>query len=354
MKIKQRITSALLAITTAFSLMSTVSHASNLRFDVNGDGHFNSNDALYIMQEWLFNDNTDARLDVNNDGRVNANDSLYLLQVFLGLVEPEPEVTEPETPVAESILDDYSKKWCYNLLTDNQKAAYEALVKGILKCEPIIDLLDCNITKTDYDKAFTAILADNPHAISTRGLGEWMPSGNKMSYIKYSYNPTAAQCDEIMKNVEKNTASVIAEAKTLKTDYDRIKLFHDWIINRTDYISNNEKYTWRLDGPIVYKKSVCEGYSKAFSYLCQSVGIECLLVSGIGTTSLSSGPHMWNMVKVDGKWYHIDVTWDDPLTTSGKPTLRYDYFLISEAKIKEDHTIDNTFKIPSAPSNYAA
>lgn len=53
MKIKQRITSALLAITTAFSLMSTVSHASNLRFDVNGDGHFNSNDALYIMQEWL-------------------------------------------------------------------------------------------------------------------------------------------------------------------------------------------------------------------------------------------------------------------------------------------------------------
>ena len=63
---------------------------------------------------------------------------------------------------------------------------------------------------------------------------------------------------------------------------------------------------------------------------------------------------MWNMVKVDGKWYHMDVTWDDPLTSDGRPMLRYDYFLISEAKIREDHTIDNDFKIPTAPSNYTA
>lgn len=345
MKIKQRIISALLAVTTAFSLMSTASSAADLRFDANSDGFVNAKDALYILTEALFNDSKDPKLDANRDGFVNAKDALYVLQVSLGIIEPEPE-----TPAAESILDDYTNKWCYNLLTENQKAAYEVLIKGILKCEPQIDLLDCNITKTDYDKAFMAVLADNPQIISTKGAASYMPSGNKISYICYSYNLTAAQCAETMKTVEKNTAEVIAEAKTLKTDYDRIKLFHDWIINRTDYIANGEKYTWRLDGPIIYAKSVCEGYSKAFSYLCQSVGIECICISGTG----NGGGHMWNMVKVDDKWYHMDVTWDDPLAPDGKPRLRYDYFLISEAKIREDHTIDNDFKIPTAPSNYTA
>ncbi|MGN0670121.1 MAG: transglutaminase domain-containing protein [Oscillospiraceae bacterium] len=354
MKIKQRIISALAAVTMAFSALSTTSYAADLRFDLNGDGFVNAKDAYYVLTETMLNGNTDPKLDVNKDGFFNAKDAYYVLQVAMEIIVPEPEETEPEAPAAESILDDYTKKWAYNTLTDNQKAAYEVLVKGILKCEKQIDLLDCGITQTDYDKAFAAILADNPHVISTRGAGSMMSAGSKMSYIKYSYSLTAAQCSEIMKTVEENTAEVIAEAKTLKTDYDRIKLFHDWIINRTEYIANGELYNWRLDGPIIYAKSVCEGYSKAFSYLCQSVGIECLLVSGIGTTSLSSGPHMWNMVKVDGKWYHMDVTWDDPLTTNGKPTLRYDYFLLSEAKIKEDHTIDNTFKIPTATSNYAA
>lgn len=350
MKIKQRIISALAAAAMALSTLSTTSFASSSRFDVNGDGFVTARDAYYVLTEVVINDNTDPKLDANKDGFVNAKDAYYLLLVVMEIIVPEPEETEPETPAAESILDDYTNKWCYNLLTDNQKAAYEVLIKGILKCEPQIDLLECSITKADYEKAFMAVLADNPHVISTKGAASYMPSGNKISYIKYSYNLTAAQCADKMKTIEKNTAEVIAEAKTLKTDYDRIKLFHDWIINRTDYIANGELYNWHLDGPIIYAKSVCEGYSKAFSYLCQSVGIECVLVSGTG----NGGGHMWNMVKVDGKWYHIDVTWDDPISTSGKPVLRYDYFLISDAQIRKDHTINNAFTVPTAPSNYTA
>ena len=349
MKIKQRILSALAAVTMAFSMLSAVSFASDLKYDANGDGFVNPKDALLILEEMLNNDTPDAKLDLNGDGYVNAKDALLVLQYFLEQFEPETP-TEPEPAPAESILDNYSIKWAYNTLTDNQKAAYEALIDGILNCKAKIDLLDCKISKTDYDKVFTAICADNPHIISTRGAGDWLPAGSKMSYIKYHYNLSAAQCAETMKTIEKNTASVIAEAKTLGTDYDRIKLFHDWIINRTDYIANDELYTWRLDGPIIYAKSVCEGYSKAFSYLCQSVGIECICISGTG----NGGGHMWNMVKLNGNWYHMDVTWDDPLTSDGRPVLRYNYFLISEAKIKENHTINNDIKIPTAPSNYAA
>ena len=56
------------------------------------------------------------------------------------------------------------------------------------------------------------------------------------------------------------------------------------------------------------------------------------------------------MVQVDGTWYQIDVTWDDPI--GSKQNLRYDYFLISDKKMCEDHIIDTPFAVPSAKTSY--
>ena len=58
---------------------------------------------------------------------------------------------------------------------------------------------------------------------------------------------------------------------------------------------------------------------------------------------------MWNMVEVDGNWYHIDLTWDDPMYM---PIHTYNYFLISDDKINKDHKVVNSFEIPSAPKSY--
>ncbi len=62
------------------------------------------------------------------------------------------------------------------------------------------------------------------------------------------------------------------------------------------------------------KGPVCEGYARAFMVLCQQLGIPCVLVDGVSKASLSDQPeaHMWNNVQVDGKWYAVDVTWNDP------------------------------------------
>lgn len=74
------------------------------------------------------------------------------------------------------------------------------------------------------------------------------------------------------------------------------------------------------------------------------------MVGGSATNSLGVNVlHTWNMVKVDGNWYHVDITWDDP---TGANTLRYTYFLVSDAQIKKNHFIDMEVSIPSAPKNY--
>ena len=68
---------------------------------------------------------------------------------------------------------------------------------------------------------------------------------------------------------------------------------------------------------------------------------------GIG----NGGGHAWNKVKVDGSWYNIDLTWDDPV--SSRPILSYDYFLVSDAVMKKDHSWADYGVWPAAPSGYS-
>ena len=344
---KQRILSILSAAAMTFSLLSTTGFAQNLKYDANGDGNVNARDALYILRESA-NSSQDLRFDANGDGYVNAKDALFVLKYSAGLIKDET----PDEPDSESILDNYEVKWAYSTLTDKQKKAYSAILEGALKNSPTINLYDLNITASDLKKAFWACDYDNPKLLNIDNGYEYTYSGSRIYNLKVIYCKNAQQTAAALKNVANKTADVIAQAKNLPSDYERVKLFHDWIINRTEYIASGYISISETDGPILYGKALCEGYSRAFEYLCQSVGIECVCISGTARSSAGTGKHMWNMVKLDGKWYHIDVTWDDPITMSGKQILEYNYFLLSDLQIKKDHTVNTYFKVPTATSVY--
>lgn len=126
-------------------------------------------------------------------------------------------------------------------------------------------------------------------------------------------------------------------------DYETVKAIHDWLVNNTTYA-----YSGRYEGPfgpIMDGTSVCEGYSCAFQVLCTLSDIDCLYMAGDTTQGL----HAWNKVCVDGVWYNVDVTWDDP--TGGVDTLRYDYFLISDATLSRDHTWNRDW-VPACDRDY--
>ena len=101
-------------------------------------------------------------------------------------------------------------------------------------------------------------------------------------------------------------------------------------------------YISDVDGVLLNGRALCEGYSKAFAYLCQSVGIETFCV--IGRSNNES--HMWNIVKLDGEWYHMDVTFDDPV--SDVPTCSYTFFGLTQDAIEETHSILEIVPLPKA------
>lgn len=130
------------------------------------------------------------------------------------------------------------------------------------------------------------------------------------------------------------------------SEYDQVKAFHDWLVNHTEYDLTFSSSSYDAAGSLLYGRAVCDGYSKALDLLCYLSGIECLRINGEG----NGGGHAWNKVKIDGQWYNIDVTWDDPVST--RPILRYNYFLISDSALAADHQWVAYSIWPVAPVSY--
>jgi hypothetical protein len=120
------------------------------------------------------------------------------------------------------------------------------------------------------------------------------------------------------------------------SDYKKVKAIHDYIIKRVSYDQTYRKHT--AYNALINKSSVCEGYALAAYRMFVDAGIECRIITG----TANGGSHAWNIVKVDGKWYNIDLTWDDPIMSNGEQVLRYDYFLKNTKEFK-DHSRDLEF-----------
>jgi len=101
-------------------------------------------------------------------------------------------------------------------------------------------------------------------------------------------------------------------------DAEKIIAAHDWIVENVDYVSTS--YCYEAYGAICNKEAVCLGYAKAFDAFMKILDIPCVMVSS------ESMNHAWNMVQLDGEWYWIDTTWDDPVGTGFHEG--YTYFLL--------------------------
>lgn len=251
---------------------------------------------------------------------------------------------------SDSILDDYSEKWGYNQLSSVQKAVYEKLVEAAKDHTARVDISGLKVKASDFDKVYWAFDYDNPQFLAL-GSGYsyyYYPSTGYMQSFTISYGRTQAQVGIIQKKFDATVKDVVNAAKNQLTDYGKLKYIHDWIVNNTDYSLTGPAYKSEADGAVVYGKALCEGYSKAFMYMAQELGFDCICVVGWANGTA----HMWNMVNLDGMWYHVDVTFDDPIVSGGGNMLSHEYFLLSTYDIGKTHSIDNPINIPTAIRSY--
>lgn len=135
-------------------------------------------------------------------------------------------------------------------------------------------------------------------------------------------------------------------------DYQKELLIHDWLVehNRYNLQDTSAPESHMAYSALVSGNPVCQGYAEAALVLLQAAGILVTYVSGEGTNSDGrTEGHAWNCVQIQGQWYNLDVTWDDPTSRNGTDQLRYDYFNVTDSQLARDHSWDRG----SAPSCYA-
>lgn len=122
------------------------------------------------------------------------------------------------------------------------------------------------------------------------------------------------------------------------SDYEKEKAVHDYLVLNTAYDYENYQngtlpdISFRAAGVFLYRTAVCQGYAEAFQLLLNLIGIECYTVTGT-----SGGvSHAWNIVRLDGEYYHVDVTHDDPVPDA-PGEVRHHYFNVTDRELSATH-----------------
>ena len=173
----------------------------------------------------------------------------------------------------------------------------------------------------------------------------YINSGNQANYLTEEFNSKQA-IDQAFAQIEQ-VKNQIVQKKTGNT-YEDIKMVHDYLVDTINYDSSLSKQNiYSIYGALVNRECVCEGYARAFKYLLDELNIPCVMVIGTGTNSQGETEnHAWNYVQLNGNWYAVDTTWDDPVVIGGgsaSEESRYKYFLVGREVIDQDHSPSGQF-----------
>ncbi len=194
-----------------------------------------------------------------------------------------------------------------------------------------------NAFNRDHSEAFWLDMATMKLTVTQTGDGRLQgtitPVGG--TYYTAAYT-SAAEVTRDAALMEERIDEIATAAAGLDTVYERLLYIHDWLVlknacNVDGFDSHMRAFeaVSALEGNLTgASRPVCEGYARAFKLLCDELGIPCMLITGEGVSGDVTESHMWNYVKVDGAWYAVDVTWDDPLYLEELGQSRHTYFLI--------------------------
>lgn len=164
--------------------------------------------------------------------------------------------------------------------------------------------------------------------------------------VQVEYRETLQQTAYVNKQVKAVLQEIITPGMS---SHQKVKIIHDWVVLHLQYDNSYRKYT-AYEG-LQTGSAVCQGYSLLTYKLLLGAGIPNRIVEG--TARPEGGvaqSHAWNLVQLDGLWYHLDTTWDDP-EPSPEGGISTVYYMRTDAQMRRDHSWTKTY--PAASTGYA-
>ena len=264
---------------------------------------------------WARNSGLTAGLTFTAQSNCPRSDVVYCLWKQLGDEEPEQPVLSDEA------------------------GATLAITTGFLDRKSAIDISAFHLEASQAEKLALEIAdmdGENPYGITHLNAYEQDGQIAKTLAVYYTNSTisvgTVADHDwrYISDEAQEEAERVVDELITSSmSDYEVVKTLHDYLVTHCDYdyrvdTGNMPFVSHQAEGALLKGTAVCSGYAKAYEAMLDAAGIPNETITGY-----AGGYHAWNLVQVDGQWYHVDTTWDDP-TTQGGDYIRYTYFLKSD------------------------
>lgn len=270
---------------------------------------------------------------------------------------------ESQVTVGYDDLDDTLQKGGLGVVVEQQDGAaslastYDAtaleklIVEGIKAWQTSIDVSELGLTRDDINNgAVRSIINSHPEFISLSGGYTYWTSGSSITKIAFTYLTNAKEEQQELDAALQEVKSKIDTSGM--SDEEIVLAYHEYLTSTVAYayedyfngtIAANHGYD--MYGALVKHSCVCQGYAETMFYLLREAGLSCAIASSENIN------HAWNIVKIHGKWYHIDATWDDPVWDM--PGRSYhDYFLVSFDTMNKNtlinHTKDRTDMVVSA------
>lgn len=248
----------------------------------------------------------------------------------------------------------------FSLLNEKEKQVYYDIYENANNFSNDFFELTYKINSDRLDDVFYSVYYDNPELIWLKTYWFYKDEENmvyKVMLIYYSRNKEEEKeaddivsfvkeknqnmiSDFINKNKEINIVvdNIVRDANQYRSIIEKEKYVHDYLVNKITYDKNmHEDQT--AYGALINNRAVCSGYSRAFQLIMRKLNIPCFYIRGNAYNEEGEVAHAWNLILLDGDYYNVDVTWDDPIDYyTMKNRLRYDYFNVSDEFISKNHT----------------
>lgn len=288
---------------------------------VSANQHFEIDTALRQLWDNSFQERAESRLDLSD---------LLGTKIAKITVTPTPKLAE-ESEVTDNFY--------YSQMNERQKIAYRQIVAAIQdgKMEA-----ECPVrSENAVQEVFQGVVYDYPEFfwISEDYTIYNINEGERFQ-IELNYNIEESQLSAMKEQIEAVCQSFFDTVPADADMYTKVRMAYDYLVMNTEYQAESEQ-NQNIQSVFLQHSSVCAGYTKAFKYLLNRMGIPCLVV--YGSIAENGENHSWNIAEIDGMYYEIDCTWGEAM--DGTDRIVYDYFCITTEEMNRSH-------IPTAEYQY--
>ena len=233
-----------------------------------------------------------------------------------------------------------AEEYYYGRMPKDKQNTYRAMLAGLMDLSD--EILLPQVPTTDgnwlYD-VFFQLRLDHPEIFWAVGFKyrHYKDSPNLILIPEYIFDKNKIR--EHKKALHARVEKLVRPAAKF-SEWDKEKYIHDFICENIRYDKLKKPYSHEIIGPLGHGVGVCEGIAKSVKILCDALGVWCVIaICGNNPEKGIKYRHTWNIVRINGQYYHLDATFDNTLgrNEDDSVSIRYDYFNLDDKNIFRDH-----------------